>query len=39
MPKVGGVKYPYTKKGMQQAKKASKRTGQKLKKAKPRKSY
>jgi type IV secretory pathway TrbL component len=39
MPKVGNVKYPYTKKGMQKAKQAAKKTGQKLKKSRPRKSY
>ena len=39
MPKVGNVKYPYTKKGMQKAKQAANRTGKKLKKSRPRKSY
>lgn len=33
MPKVGGKKYPYTKKGMADAKKAAKKTGRTVKKA------
>ena len=32
VPKVGNVKYPYTQKGMRQAQRAAKRTGQRVKK-------
>ena len=33
MPKVGGKKYPYTKKGMADAKKAAKKTGRTVKRS------
>ncbi len=35
MPKVGGKHYAYTPKGVKAAKAAAKKTGKKLKKAKP----
>jgi hypothetical protein len=38
MPKVGGKKYSYSKKGMAAAKKASAKSGKPMRTAKPRKA-